>query len=76
MSTKDAYKQKLEAELEMVQAKLAKFEAPAKSPTVDVRIKHAGQVDNLKRKVDITKTQLPRLGEANKEVWDLLRYCF
>jgi septal ring factor EnvC (AmiA/AmiB activator) len=76
MSTKDAYKQKIEAELERVQAKLAEFEAPKKSLTADARIKYAKQINNLKQKVNATRTQLTERGEANKDVWDLLRYCY
>jgi VIT1/CCC1 family predicted Fe2+/Mn2+ transporter len=76
MCAKDAHRQKIEAELELVQAKLAEFEAPAKSLTADIRIKSTSQADNLKRKIDIIKAQLKRRGEANKDFWDLLRYCF
>ncbi|MCX5869599.1 MAG: hypothetical protein NTY00_02975 [Deltaproteobacteria bacterium] len=68
MSTKEVYKQKVKTELERVQAKLAEFEAPEKSLSADTHIKHANQFDNLKEKIDVTKT--------NKDFWDLLRYCF
>ncbi len=39
MSTKKAYKQKLEAEVELAQAKLAELKAQAKSSTADAHIK-------------------------------------
>jgi type IV secretory pathway TrbF-like protein len=68
MSSKKACKQKIEAELELVQAKLAEFKARVKILTADARIRHAAQ--------DTTKPKLKERGEANKEVWDLLRYCF
>lgn len=42
MSTKDAYKQKLEAEIEMAQAKLAQLKAHAKNSAADARIKYEG----------------------------------
>jgi hypothetical protein len=35
LNTKEAYKQKMEAELELAQAKLAEFKAQAKSAAVD-----------------------------------------
>jgi hypothetical protein len=41
MTTKQAYKQKMEAELELAQAKLAEFKAQAKSAAADTQIKHA-----------------------------------
>lgn len=47
MNTQDAYTQKIEAELELVQAQLAEFKARAKSLTADARIQHAQQVDDL-----------------------------
>ena len=39
MNTKEAYKQKMEAELELAQAKLAEFKAQAKSAAADSQIK-------------------------------------
>jgi phage host-nuclease inhibitor protein Gam len=76
MNSKEAYKQKIEAELKRVQVKLAEFEAPKKSLTADAHIKYAKQINNLKQKVNTTKAQLTERGEANKDVWDLLRYCY
>jgi len=52
MSTKESYRQKIEAEWKLVQAKLAEFETPEKSLPTNVHIKYAGsslfQVGNLK----------------------------
>ena len=76
MNSKDVYKQKIEAELKRVQAKLAEFEAPEKSLSGDARIKYDKQLNNPTQKVNATRTQLRQRGEANKDVWDLLRYCF
>lgn len=76
MNSKEVYRQKIEAELQQVQAKLAEFEAPEKRLTADARIKYAEHINNLNQKVNTTRTQLKERGEANKEVWDLLRYCF
>jgi len=73
MSSKEAYKQKIEAELELVQAKLAEFKARAKSLTADARIRHAAQVDDLEQKVDTTKAKLKELGEASEANWEQLK---
>lgn len=71
MSTKNAYKQKIEAEMELVQAKLVEFKDRAKSLTADVSIKHAKQVvDDLERMVDTAKAKLKELGEANEDDWE------
>ncbi len=76
MSTKESYRQKIEAEWKLVQAKLAEFETPEKSLPTNVHTKYTKQVDNLKQKIDGTKARLKERGVANKDVWDLLRYCF
>jgi uncharacterized protein YhaN len=73
MSTKEAYKQKIEAELELVQAKLAEFKAQAKISTADARIKHAKQVEDIEQKVGATKAKLKELGAASEDAWDELK---
>ncbi len=73
MSKKDDYKRKIEAELELVQAKLAEWKAGAKSSAADARIKYAKQVDELEQKVEVTKARLKELGEAGEDVWEQLK---
>jgi VIT1/CCC1 family predicted Fe2+/Mn2+ transporter len=70
LNTKKAYKQKMEAELELAQAKLAEFKAQAKSAAADTQIKHAKQVDELEEKVGDTKAKLHELAEASDDVWE------
>ena len=73
MSTKEAYKQKIEAELELAQAKLAEFKAQAKSSAADTRIKYAKHFDELEQKVDTTRAKLKELGEASDDAWEQLK---
>ena len=73
MSTKEAYKQKIEAELELAQANLAKLKAQAKSSAAGARIKYAEQIDELEQKFDATKTKLKELGEASDDAWEDLK---
>ena len=73
MNTKEAYKQKIEAELELAQAKLAEFKAQAKSSAADARIKNAKQVDELEQKINATKSKLKELGEASDDGWEQLK---
>ena len=73
MSTKDAYKQKIEAELELAQAQLAVFKARGNNLTADARLRHARQVDELKQKADATKEKLKELGEASEATWEQLK---
>jgi hypothetical protein len=72
MSRKEAYKQKIEAELELAQAKLAEFKAQAKISSADARIKHAKQVDEIEQRVGATKAKLKELGEASEDAWEQL----
>jgi mevalonate kinase len=73
MSAKEAYKQKIEAELELAQAKLAEFKAQAKSSAADARIKNAQQVDELEQKINATKAKMKELGEASEDAWEQLK---
>lgn len=73
MSTKEAYKQKMEAELELAQAKLAELKAQAKISSADIRIAYAKQVDELEQGIDVTKAKLNELGEAGEEAWEQLK---
>ncbi len=58
MRTKEAYRQKIEAELDLAQAKLAELKAQAKNSAADANIKYAEQVEELERGVDATKARL------------------
>lgn len=73
MSTKEAYKQKIEAELELAQAKLAKLKAQTRSSAAGARLKYAEQIEELERKFDATKTKLKELGEASDDAWEDLK---
>jgi len=70
MITKEAYKQKMEAELELAQAKLAELKAQTKSYAADVSIKYAEQVDDLEKKAEFAKSKLKELGEASEDAWE------
>lgn len=70
MSKKDAYKQKIEAELELAQAKLLEFKARGKVYAADVHIKYIEQVEELESMYDTTKEKLKKLDEAGEEKWE------
>ncbi len=73
MSTKEAYKQKIEAEVELAQAKLAELRAESKSASADARIEYDKQIGELEQKVDATKEKLKELGEASEDAWEHLK---
>ena len=73
MSTRDAYKQKVQAEIELAQAKLAELKAQSKSAAADARIKLEGMIDDLERMLDTTKTKLRELGSSGEGAWEHLK---
>jgi hypothetical protein len=73
MSTKEAYKQKVEAELELGRAKLAELKAQAKGFTADARIKYDKQVAELEQKLDVAKAKMKDVGEASEDAWEQLK---
>ncbi|WP_310439646.1 hypothetical protein [Sulfuricurvum sp.] len=73
MSTKEAYKQKMNAELELAQAKLVEFKAEVKNSAADVRIKYNEHVDELQQMVDTTKEKLKELDTAGNDAWEHLK---
>jgi hypothetical protein len=58
MSTKESYKQRIDAELDVVQQKFARFKARGMTLTADTQIKHAVHVKELEQKLHATKTKL------------------
>ncbi len=73
MSTKDAYKQKIEAELELVQANLEVLKAKAKSAAADTRISYAQEIENIEDNYAIVQSKLDELGEAGEGAWEHLK---
>lgn len=72
MSTKDAYKQKIDEELALAQVKLNEFKARAKSLSAEARIRHARHVEDLEQKAAATKAKLQELDEASDDTWEQL----
>lgn len=73
MNTKEAFKQKMEAEIELAQAKLAELRAEAKGSAADARLNYDKQIEELEQKIDMTRTKLKELGEAGEEAWEHLK---
>ena len=73
MSTKEAYKQRIDAELALVQTKFDEFKAQGMRYTADARIRHTRHVNELEQKFQATKEKLRELGEADEHVWEQLK---
>lgn len=73
MSTKAAYQQKIEAEMELAQAKIETLRAQAKSALADERIKYEDEIAAIESGLETTKSKLKELGEASDDAWDHLK---
>ena len=73
MNTKDAYKQKIEAELELVKANLEVIKAKAKSATADIRISYYQEIETLQNDFSIMQAKLNELNELSDDSWEDLK---
>lgn len=73
MSTKEAYKLKIEAEVELAQARLAELKAAAKNSAADARIEYENQIEELEQKIHTTKAKLKELSDAGEDAWEHLK---
>lgn len=73
MSAKDAYKQKIEAELELVKANLDMLKAKAKSATADMRISYSKEIETIEDNYAVVQAKLDELGEVGEGAWEHLK---
>jgi Fe-Mn family superoxide dismutase len=73
MSKKEEYRKKIEAEVELVQTKLAEWKASIKSTAAGARIKYAKQMEEVEQKMTAMKARLKELGEAGEDSWEQLK---
>jgi len=73
MNTKDAYKQKIEAELELAWANLEVLKAKAKSASADIQISNAQEIETLEKNYNIVQSKLDELGEAGEGAWQHIK---
>jgi DNA repair photolyase len=73
MSTKEMFKQKMEAEVARAQNELARFRARGMAFTAEAKDRHDEYVAELERKLDATKAGLRELGKADEHVWESLK---
>lgn len=73
MTKQEAYKQKIEAELELAQAKLAEYKARAKSAAADARLQYIKHVEEIEERLNATEARLKELNEAGENAWGHLK---
>ena len=73
MNTRDAYKQKIESELELVKANLEVLKARAKSASADIQIANAQEIETLEENYNIVQSKLSEIAEVSEGAWEHLK---
>lgn len=73
MNTKDAYKQKIESELELVKSELEVLKAKAKSATADMQIGYNKEIETLEKNYAIVQSKLRELSGVSEGAWEHLK---
>ena len=73
MNTQEAYRQKIEAELALAQAKLVAFKAQPRSLTTENRTVHIRRIEELEQRVVATRAQWQELTEADEDTWHQMK---
>jgi uncharacterized coiled-coil DUF342 family protein len=73
MNTKEAYIDKLEAQLKEWSAKIDGLEAKADRAGADARIKLSKEIDKLKKNRTEAKNKINELKEASEDAWEELK---
>lgn len=72
MRNRDAYKDKIYTELELVQIRFAEFKAHGKDFDPPTRAKHNQHVEKVEQQIIATKAKLEELNAAHDDVWEEL----
>ena len=73
MSTRDAYVEKMKANLDAWNASIDSLEAKAKGAEADMQIKYSEQIDALKKQREEATAKLHELRAAGDDAWEDLR---
>lgn len=73
MTDREAYKMKLEAELEKVEANLLRMKASAKSSAAGAQIEYNKRIAQLEEKLAAAKARLSEIGDATDESWESMK---
>lgn len=73
MEIKDAYKQKMEAQLKEWDAQINLLEAKMENAGADIRVKRARQLDELRAKQRAASEKMKELGKASGAAWEQVK---
>ena len=73
MEIKDAYKQKMEAQLKEWSAQIDLLEAKMENAGADMKVKSAQQLHELRAKQRAASEKMEELGKASGEAWEQVK---
>ena len=73
MSTKEAYKQKLEAELELANAQLEQLQAKSKISSAEAAMEFTKEINDLEKNAHDAKTKLKEMEDADDTTWENIK---
>lgn len=73
METKDAYRQKLDAQLKEWSAQISLLAAKAENASADVKLKYALELDEIKAKQREVVQKMKELELSSGEAWEKLK---
>jgi uncharacterized coiled-coil DUF342 family protein len=69
MNTKEAYEQKIQAQVDEWDAEILKLKAQASKTTAEVQINMNNQIKELRKKKEAVNEKLTQLKEASEDSW-------
>ena len=73
MEIKDAYKQKMAAQLKEWDAQINLLEAKVENAGADIKVKRAQAIHELRAKQRAASEKMKELGKASGEAWDQVK---
>lgn len=73
MSKREAYKQKIQGELDLVLAKIIEFRGVATIAVADARIQATSTIEDLEKRLALTKAKLSELNHAGDDAWESVK---
>jgi len=70
MSRKEAYEQKLQAQLDQWSAEIDKLKAKAESKGADAQLEYHRQIKELRARQEIAKNKLAELRASSGDAWE------
>lgn len=73
MNKKEAYEQKIQAQMDEWNAEIVKLKAQAAKARANVQINYYNQIEELRQKQETVSEKLTQLKEASEDSWEDLK---